>query len=135
MMPTFAGAYATLSRAAVSRAATTISAIQQVGGSFGSAVLVMVLTRRITHELSTHGVSGPGGAGGGSGTGGLTELPAQAREMVAPLLANGFGYAFWVAFGLTALVCVPAALLPRHPRTPAGGSTGGGGEVAATPAA
>ena len=46
MMPAFAAAYATLTRAMVSRAATTLPAIMQVGGSFGSAVPVLVLTRR-----------------------------------------------------------------------------------------
>lgn len=109
MMPTFAAAYATLSRAVVPRAATTLSAIQQVGGSFGSAILVMVLTRQITHEFTSHGIVAKG-----SGSSQLTTIPPGAREQVAPLLANGFGYAFWVAFGLTALVFLPAIVLPRH---------------------
>jgi len=121
MMPTFAAAYATLSRAMVSRAATTLSAIQQVGGSFGSAVLVLVLTRRVAQEFAGHGLSAHG-----SGAGQLTRLPAQLREMVAPLLALGFGYAFWVAIGLTAVAFLPAVLLPRHravPETPGAGPT------------
>jgi EmrB/QacA subfamily drug resistance transporter len=113
MMPTFAAAYATLGRAAVPRAATTLSAIQQVGGSFGSAILVMVLTRRIGHEFASHGLVAKG-----SGAGQLTTISPQMRGRVAPLLANGFGYAFWVAFGLTALVFLPAILLPRHRTTP-----------------
>ena len=113
MMPTFAAAYATLTRAVVSRAATTLSAIMQVGGSFGSAVLVLVLTRRITHEFAIHGL-----AAHGSGAGQLTRLPAQVRAAVAPLLADSFGYAFWVAFGLTMLAFLPAALLLRRPPPP-----------------
>jgi EmrB/QacA subfamily drug resistance transporter len=113
MMPTFAAAYATLSRAAVSRAATTLSAILQVGGSFGSTVLVLVLTRWITHEFAVHGL-----AAHGSGAGQLTRLPAQVRAAVAPLLADSFGYAFWVAFGLTVLAFLPAAFLLRRPPPP-----------------
>ena len=31
-----------------------------------------------------------------------------------PLLAESFGFAFWVAFGLTAVIFIPALFLPRH---------------------
>lgn len=110
MMPTFAAAYATLTRAVVPRAATTLSAIMQVGGSFGSAILVLVLTRRIANELAGRGL-----AAHGSGTGQLTHLNAQARARVAPLLAGSFGYTFWVAFALTVVTFLPAVFLLRRP--------------------
>lgn len=29
-------------------------------------------------------------------------------------MADAFGYAFWVAFALTAVIFVPAMFLPRH---------------------
>lgn len=118
MMPTFAAAYATLTRAVVPRAATTLSAIMQVGGSFGSAVLVLVLTRRITGELAARGL-----AAHRAGIGQLTHLAPRARALVAPLLADSFGYTFWVASALTVVAFLPAVFLLRRPaRLPHPGS-------------
>lgn len=112
MMPTIAAAYSGLSQAAVSRAAPMLSAIQQVGGSFGSALLVMVLTHQANDEFRAHGL-----AGAAPSSGDLTSIPPQLQALVAPLLANAFGHAFWVTFGLTAVVLLPALLLPRRRST------------------
>lgn len=45
---------------------------------------------------------------------GISSLPPEVRDRVAPVLADAFGHAFWVAFALTAVVIVPALFLPRH---------------------
>ncbi|WP_104106489.1 MDR family MFS transporter [Nocardioides sp. 616] len=113
MMPTISSAYSRLSKENASRAAPSLSAIQQVGASLGSAVLVTVLTHRFTHELASRGLqSGASGTGGGSTE--LASIPRAELRVVGPLLADSYGYAFWVAFALTALIIIPALLLPRH---------------------
>jgi EmrB/QacA subfamily drug resistance transporter len=109
VIPAFAAAYATLSRAMVSRAATMLSVISQVGAALGSALLVVVLTRRIADAFAAHGL-----ATASSGPGRFTQLPAHLRQAAAPLLATGFSSAFWVAAGLTALAFLPAVLLRHH---------------------
>ncbi|MDX3386233.1 MDR family MFS transporter [Streptomyces niveiscabiei] len=89
MTPALSSAYATLSKEAVPRASSTVTILQQVGGSFGSAVIAVVLSGRISAEL-------PGG-----------------RPAEGPLV-TAFAQTFWVAFGLAALIYLPALLLPRH---------------------
>jgi EmrB/QacA subfamily drug resistance transporter len=107
MMPAMAAAYQTLSRAAVPRATTALNIIRTIGGSFGTAVLSVVLERRIAANLP--------GAGGSLGSlrtvaGGGAPPPHLAEQ-----LAHAFGQTFWWALGLTALALVPAYFLPRHP--------------------
>jgi EmrB/QacA subfamily drug resistance transporter len=111
MMPTFAAAYRRLPREQVPQGSTTISALMQVGGSLGTAVLVLVLSRRIAHNFTAHGL-----AISGSGTGQLSAVPKAELGRVAPLLAGGFGYAFWLALALTAVGVVPALVLLRQDR-------------------
>jgi EmrB/QacA subfamily drug resistance transporter len=110
MMPAMAAAYQTLSRAAVPRATTAINILRTIGGSFGTAVLSVVLERRIAANLpGSDGTLGSlrGAAGGGA-------PPAS----IADPLAHAFGQTFWWALALTALALVPAYFLPRHPPEP-----------------
>lgn len=109
MMPTISAAYTKLSEGAVSRAAPTLSAIQQVGASLGSALLVTALTQRLTDQLTSQGIQTNGG-----GADQISSLPPDAMPVVGPLLADSFGFAFWVAFALTAVIVIPALALPRH---------------------
>jgi MFS family permease len=101
MMPAMAAAYQTLSRAAVPRATTAINIIRTVGGSFGTAILSVVLERRIEANLPVVG-------------GSLGALRGVAPRIADPL-AHAFGQTFWWAVGLTALALIPAAFLPRQP--------------------
>jgi EmrB/QacA subfamily drug resistance transporter len=101
MMPSMAAAYQTLERVAVPRASSTLNIIRTIGGSFGTAVLTVVLQRRIVAEI-------PGA------TGDLGALRGGAAQAAEPLAA-AFGSTFWVATGLTALALIPALFLPRHP--------------------
>lgn len=115
MMPTFAAAYSKLSPADVSRAAPTITATQQIGASLGSALVVTVLAQQLANEFAEHGLPATDGNANN-----ISSIPPEMHDQVAPLLANSFGQAFWVAFVLTAVVIVPALFLPRRPaaRTP-----------------
>ncbi|WP_436701937.1 DHA2 family efflux MFS transporter permease subunit [Nocardioides sp. BYT-33-1] len=110
MMPTISSAYAKLPKDKVSRAAPTISAIQQIGGSLGGALLVTALTSHLTGLMSDQGIQGSGAGGADQ----LSSIPADAMAVIGPLLADSFGFAFWVAFGLTAAILIPAMALPRH---------------------
>jgi EmrB/QacA subfamily drug resistance transporter len=104
MMPTMAAGYQTLVRAAVPRATTSINIIRTVGGSLGTAILSVVLERRIAAEL-----------GGAPGDLGALRGPGGAAARSATPLAHAFGQTFWWAVGLTALALLPALLLPREP--------------------
>ncbi|WP_166133913.1 MDR family MFS transporter [Nocardioides ochotonae] len=115
MMPTISSAYSTLSKDKASRAAPTLSATQQVGASLGSALLITALTHHFTHELLDRGVqsqSRSGGGGGGSTE--LSSIPRSEMPVIGPLLADSYGFAFWVAWVLMALILIPAIGLPRH---------------------
>ena len=100
MMPAMAAAYSTLDRAAVPRATTAINIIRTVGGSLGTAILTVVLERRIVANV-------PGA------TGQLDELGDVSG--VADPLAHAFGQTFWWAVAMTALAFIPAWFLPRRP--------------------
>ncbi|XRQ03378.1 DHA2 family efflux MFS transporter permease subunit [Actinomadura welshii] len=127
MMPTMSAALTTLRRAVVPRASSTLNILVQLGGSVGTALLAVVLSRQISDRIPQ--------AGGGAGGGGVGEIPEQVRREVAPMLADAFGYTFWVTLALTAVLIVPALLLPRHAakamepdeEDPAAGDAGAGG--------
>ena len=102
MMPSMAAAYQTLSRAAVPRATSMINIIRTVGGSLGTAVLTVVLERRIVANVQ-------------GATGDLGALGGVAAARAAEPLSTAFGQTFWWACGLTAIALIPAWFLPRHP--------------------
>jgi EmrB/QacA subfamily drug resistance transporter len=103
-MPSMASAYLTLRQEAVGRASATLNIVRQIGASFGTSVLAVVLVGQVASRL-------PAGSAG-AGLGAIGSIPPGMREQVAPLLAGAFGQTFWVAFALTALVFVPAIFLP-----------------------
>jgi MFS family permease len=107
MMPTMSAALTTLRREAVSRATSSLNIIMQLGGSVGTALLAVILAREIGDRI-------PQAAGGGGAGGGVGAIPEQVRQQIAPKLADAFGSTFWVALILTAVLIVPALLLPRH---------------------
>ena len=132
MMPTFSGAMQTLRHANIPSASTTLNIVQQVGASFGTAVLSILLTHQITSQLDTLPPQAEGTAQGqsGDGIGSLSQLPAQAKKLVDPLLANAFGNTFWYALALVLLAgVVSAVLLPK--RKPAPVEDAEGSEAAA----
>ncbi|HEX6453846.1 MAG TPA: DHA2 family efflux MFS transporter permease subunit [Trebonia sp.] len=109
MMPVFAAAFRRLPRDRVPQASTTMSAILQVGGSFGAAVMVLALTRRIGSNFAAHGIPVSGAS-----MSQLANVPPALLARVAPLLADAFGYAFWFALGVTVIGLIPAAVLLRQ---------------------
>jgi len=101
IVPAMAAAYQTVPRESVAQATSAINAIQRIAGSVGTALLAVVLQRSIASNL-------PGLDGG---IGALAQESGRAHA--APVLADAFGTAFWVAFALVAAALVPAFLLPR----------------------
>ena len=102
MMPAMGAAYQTLDHAAVPRATATINIVQRVGGSFGTALLAVILQRSIASHFGGH----------------VTSLAAAANglpDAVKPMVASSFGTAFWWAMGISALGFIPALMLPRAP--------------------
>jgi EmrB/QacA subfamily drug resistance transporter len=93
-----AGAFQGVPRDKVPDASSTIRIVQQLGGSFGAAVLAVILA----HQLTAHAA-----------------VTAAAR-------ATAFDTAFWWSIGFTVLALLPAFLLPRisaKKANPAGGQT------------
>jgi EmrB/QacA subfamily drug resistance transporter len=87
-----AGAFQGLPKADLPHASSAIRITQQVGGSFGAAVLVVILAR----QTAAHASAGTAG------------------------LATAFGHTFWWCVGFTALAVLPALLMPGRPARPAG---------------
>jgi len=113
MMPVFSGAMQTLRRNDIAKASTTLNIVQQVGSSIGTAVLSVLLANALTDRLPSQ----PGGGGGGLGA--ISALPAEARDKLAPLMADAFGHTFWWAVGLVvAALIVSIVVLPKHKPEP-----------------
>jgi MFS family permease len=85
-MPTMAAAFASLDRSELASATPQLNVLQRVGGSIGTAVLAVVLTRALT---GVHTLSGA---------------------------AHAYGTAFWASAILAALGIVPAFILLRAER-------------------
>ena len=83
-VPAMAASYYGLKNDAFPRATTAVRIFQQVGASFGTATLAVILQ----HQASSHAEAGAAG------------------------LATAFGHTFWWAVGFTALALLPALLLP-----------------------
>jgi len=84
-----AGAFQGLSKAQLPHASSTTRIMQQVGGAFGAAVLVVILTSQAGHA------AGPAG------------------------LSAAFDHTFWWCVGFTGLALLPALMLAGRPVTPA----------------
>jgi EmrB/QacA subfamily drug resistance transporter len=86
-----AGAFQGLAKADVPHASSATRIMQQVGGAFGAAVLIVILTSQAT----AHAAAGAAG------------------------LATAFGHTFWWCIGFTVLAILPALLMPGRPAAPA----------------
>ena len=84
-VPALTVAYRGLRREAIPRATSTVRIFQQIGASFGTAVLAVILQ----NQTAVHAAAGSAG------------------------LATAFAHTFWWTVGFTALALVPALLLPH----------------------
>jgi MFS family permease len=91
LVPSLASPYAGLRPAQIPRATSAIRILQQLGGSFGVAILAVVLQRQLIAQAHS----------GGS-------------------VAAAYGHTFWWALGFIALAALPTLLLPRARATDRG---------------
>jgi EmrB/QacA subfamily drug resistance transporter len=101
--PSFAAAFEGLEGAEIGRASSAINVVQRVAGSFGTALLAVVLQRALDARL-------PGADGVAGASAAMRRDPVHA----GPAIAHAFGIAFWVALCLTAAGLVTAVLLPSR---------------------
>jgi MFS family permease len=106
MMPTMAAAYQTLGHAEVSRATTAFNIVQRGFGALGVALMSVILANQLADRL-------PGAANAGQGLQAAQSIPPQAREQVAPLVAEAFAHTYVWAFAMILLAVIPALFLPR----------------------
>jgi MFS family permease len=105
--PSMAAAFQDLAHSEMSQATSAINVVQRVAGSFGTALLAVVLQRSMAANIrGFHG-----------GIGQAAALAARNPGRVSPALAHAFGTTFWVALSITAAALVPALLLPRRRAT------------------
>ena len=123
MMPLMAAAYANLTRTLVPRATTTLNILMRVGGSFGTALVAVVLQRQVSQRL-------PHLSGILSSV--STSAAVRMPEAVARQLSDSFGYTFWVVVVMTAVGLGSALLLPKG--RPAQAASGGSGDAPGDPA-
>ena len=102
IMPSLAAAYEALPGALIPRATSAVNTLQRMGASVGTTALAVILQHAIT-------VRTPARAGSA-----LAPLPEPARVAVAPVLADAFAHAFWIALIIGVFALVPALLLPRR---------------------
>jgi hypothetical protein len=91
-----AGAYRGLNKDAVPRATSSIRIFQQLGGSFGIAILAVVLQQQASDRATATANADPSS------------------------LAAAFGNTFWWALAFTALALLPTLLLPSRPARTSG---------------
>ncbi|MEA2405158.1 MAG: hypothetical protein QOE08_1805 [Thermoleophilaceae bacterium] len=106
VQPSTASAYAELKSAQVPRATAALNTLRQIGGSFSTALLAVVLQHETTATL-------PAGSVGGSL---LAELPANERVQIGAPLATAFAHTFAWAVAMAVVAIVPAVALLRAER-------------------
>jgi EmrB/QacA subfamily drug resistance transporter len=89
LVPVMTAAYRGLALAAVPRASSSIRIMQQLGGSFGSASLLII----VQHQLAAHAATAAG-------------------------MAAAFAATFWWVAGFTAVLLIPVLFLPGREREP-----------------
>jgi EmrB/QacA subfamily drug resistance transporter len=110
MMPMMSAALATLTKADVPGASTSLNIQQQIGGSIGTATMSVILSSQLSNRLPS------GGARGGLGA--AQDVPPEAKAKVLPLVADAFGSTFVWSLVLLAVAFLPALFLPRGKPAP-----------------
>jgi EmrB/QacA subfamily drug resistance transporter len=107
LMPAMAAAYRNLSRAAVPRATTVLNIVLRVGGSFGTALVAVVLQRQINQRIPHGGAALLQG-----------RILRGSSPRISEALAASFGYTFWVLLAITCVGMAGSFFLPRGPAHP-----------------
>jgi EmrB/QacA subfamily drug resistance transporter len=126
MMPSSAAAYSRLSHDAVPRATTALNIVMRIGGSFGTAVVALVLQRQIDTRLPTASHLLSTGVVGGA---------RRLAPRAAVQLGHAFGASFWTVLVMTCVGLGATFLLPRVRPSGAAAAVGtdGQGQVGTIP--
>jgi MFS family permease len=89
LVPCMAAAYGGLAQRDYPRASSALRILQQLGGSFGVAVVAVLLQRRVT------------------------DAPNAGGHPTVDQVAGAYGHTFWWTVAFTAAALIPALLLPR----------------------
>ncbi len=103
MMPAFAAAYASLNRSQIPDATSQLNVVQRVGGSVGSALLGVLLARKLGDMISGGGSLAPRPG---------IDIPLPIRER----MADAYAYTHWWVLGLGVVALLPAFVLFRVER-------------------
>jgi EmrB/QacA subfamily drug resistance transporter len=120
MMPIMSVALKTLKPNDVARASTSLNIIQQVAASIGTAMLSVILFDKIKDNLTPVVAQLQAKAPPGTpppDTTSLQDLPEQARQFIAPPLADAYASTMVWAAVLLAVAIIPALFLPRGRKT------------------
>ena len=109
-----AGAFQGLPKADLPHASSAIRITQQVGGSFGAAVLVVILARNARQPAAHAAMRTAAHAAMRTAAHAAMRTAPHAAAGTAEL-ATAFGHTFWWCVGFTALAVVPALLMPGRP--------------------
>jgi EmrB/QacA subfamily drug resistance transporter len=115
MMPAMAAAYRNLSRQAVPRATALLNIVMRVGGSFGVAVMAVVLQRQISNRLPrfasalTQGNAPPAS---------ISRAHSATAAHISQALAASFAYTFRVVLVVSLVGLVASLFLPKGPAVP-----------------
>lgn len=101
MTPNMVAAYVTLPAAQVPRASSAYAIVRQVGASFGTALLAVLLARNLDSALP--------------GAGSQPVVSGGPDDGLVAAQAAAFNQTFWVAFGVACLMIVSGLLLPGRP--------------------
>lgn len=106
MMPAMSAALGSLRRNEVARVTSGLNVMLRIGGSIGTALSAVILTRYLSHLL-------PAAASDKAALSLLRSMPLGERHTILPGLANAFAHAFRWSFAITLLALISALFLPR----------------------
>jgi hypothetical protein len=107
MMPAMSAALGALSRDEVARATTGLNVLLRVGGSIGTALLAVVLTRALSPLLGSAGIAA-------MNLSAIHNILTNGQARALAPLDRAFGHTFLFSFGTIGIAFIAALFLPRQ---------------------
>jgi hypothetical protein len=113
MMPAMSAGLGALSRDEVARATTGLNVLLRVGGSIGTALLAVVLTRELSRLLGSSGIVA-------INLSTIHNILTNGQAQALAPLEQAFGHTFLFSLGIIGITFIAAFFLPRRRLEPAG---------------
>lgn len=113
MMPAMSAGLGALSRDEVARATTGLNVLLRVGGSIGTALLAVVLTRELSRLLGSAGIAA-------INLSTIHNILTNGQAQALAPLEQAFGHTFLFSLGIIGIAFIAALFLPRRRLEPAG---------------